>query len=65
MLKHQLLTHLKGDAGWYKALEQSQWYNHMSTVLSGAIRIARLIDSGIPTLVHCSDGWDRTAQVRH
>jgi len=53
----------ESDAGWYKALEQSGWYNHISGLLSGAVRIARLIDGGVPSLVHCSDGWDRTAQL--
>ena len=30
--------------------------------VTGAVQVAKCIDSGISALVHCSDGWDRTAQ---
>ncbi|KAG9341637.1 hypothetical protein JZ751_018700, partial [Albula glossodonta] len=32
-------------------------------VLSGAIQVADKISSGNSVVVHCSDGWDRTAQL--
>jgi hypothetical protein len=32
-------------------------------MLQGAIRIANLLQSDISVLAHCSDGWDRTAQL--
>ena len=35
----------------------------MQTILSGAVSIVDLIDSGHSVLIHCSDGWDRTAQL--
>ncbi len=36
----------------------------LQQVLSGAVRIADKVESNkTSVLVHCSDGWDRTAQV--
>lgn len=32
-------------------------------MLTGALRVARAIYGGSSVLVHCSDGWDRTAQL--
>lgn len=32
-------------------------------VLSGAIQVADKVSSGNSVVVHCSDGWDRTAQL--
>ena len=34
-------------------------------ILAGALRVADKVESAkTSVLVHCSDGWDRTAQVR-
>ncbi len=41
----------------------SRWLFHVSMVLRGAIGMAESILLGHPVLVHCSDGWDRTAQL--
>ena len=36
----------------------------MQVILAGAVRIADKVESNkTSVLVHCSDGWDRTAQV--
>ncbi|CAF94772.1 unnamed protein product, partial [Tetraodon nigroviridis] len=32
-------------------------------VLSGAIQVADKVSNGNSVVVHCSDGWDRTAQL--
>jgi myotubularin-related protein 6/7/8 len=32
-------------------------------ILNGALEIAANLKKGINILVHCSDGWDRTAQL--
>ena len=40
-----------------------QWLQYLSSILSGAIEIAKKIDQGLSVIVHCSDGWDRTAQL--
>ena len=36
---------------------------HISLILRGASCIAESVLLGHPVLVHCSDGWDRTAQL--
>lgn len=36
----------------------------LQQILSGAVRIADKVENNkTSVLVHCSDGWDRTAQV--
>jgi hypothetical protein len=37
---------------------------HVHRVLSAAVRMVHLVSQqGLSVLVHCSDGWDRTAQL--
>lgn len=44
-------------------LESSGWLKHIKSILDTSWFIAQAVDSGISVVVHCSDGWDRTAQV--
>jgi hypothetical protein len=44
-------------------MQSSKWLTHISIVLRGAVGMAESILLGYPVLVHCSDGWDRTAQL--
>ncbi|KAG7235901.1 hypothetical protein INR49_002099 [Caranx melampygus] len=45
-------------------LENSGWLKHIKAVLDAGVFIARAVaDEGVSVLVHCSDGWDRTAQA--
>ncbi|KAK0266456.1 hypothetical protein B0A54_04948 [Friedmanniomyces endolithicus] len=45
-------------------LRRSGWLGHIAGVLDGAELIARAVGlTGSHALIHCSDGWDRTAQV--
>ncbi|KAL3067635.1 hypothetical protein OYC64_017375 [Pagothenia borchgrevinki] len=45
-------------------LENSGWLKHIKAILDAGLFIARAVaDEGISVLVHCSDGWDRTAQA--
>ncbi|KAG8191986.1 hypothetical protein JTE90_002256 [Oedothorax gibbosus] len=44
-------------------LESSGWLRHVKTVLEAAAFIADALEKGTTVLVHCSDGWDRTAQT--
>ncbi|XP_076467720.1 phosphatidylinositol-3,5-bisphosphate 3-phosphatase MTMR8-like isoform X2 [Babylonia areolata] len=44
-------------------LEGSGWLKHISAILETSVFIANAISDGISVLVHCSDGWDRTAQT--
>uniref|UniRef100_A0A8B9LFM5 Myotubularin related protein 7a n=1 Tax=Astyanax mexicanus TaxID=7994 RepID=A0A8B9LFM5_ASTMX len=45
-------------------LENSDWLKHIQTILNAGKFIAKAVaEEGVSVLVHCSDGWDRTAQV--
>ncbi|XP_075912703.1 phosphatidylinositol-3,5-bisphosphate 3-phosphatase MTMR6-like [Petromyzon marinus] len=45
-------------------LESSGWLRHIKTVMDTAVFIAKaVVSERASVLVHCSDGWDRTAQV--
>uniref|UniRef100_A0A6B2L368 Myotubularin phosphatase domain-containing protein n=1 Tax=Arcella intermedia TaxID=1963864 RepID=A0A6B2L368_9EUKA len=46
-----------------KIISDSGWYYYLGTILSASGRSRDLIIQGSSVLVHCSDGWDRTAQV--
>ncbi|XP_030749831.1 myotubularin-related protein 6 [Sitophilus oryzae] len=44
-------------------LESSGWLRHIKSILDTSLFIAEALQEGISVVVHCSDGWDRTAQV--
>uniref|UniRef100_A0A672PY34 Myotubularin-related protein 6-like n=1 Tax=Sinocyclocheilus grahami TaxID=75366 RepID=A0A672PY34_SINGR len=45
-------------------LENSGWLRHIKAIMDAAIFLAKAVTvEGASVLVHCSDGWDRTAQV--
>lgn len=45
-------------------LHKSNWLKHISTVMEGAVLMGQRIHYyHSHVLVHCSDGWDRTAQL--
>ncbi|XP_011949007.1 PREDICTED: myotubularin-related protein 7 isoform X3 [Cercocebus atys] len=45
-------------------LENSGWLRHIKAIMDAGIFIAKAVsEEGASVLVHCSDGWDRTAQV--
>ncbi|XP_020624382.1 uncharacterized protein LOC110061862 [Orbicella faveolata] len=48
---------------WLSHLESTQWLAYITSILKGAVTIARFVDKGAAALVHCSDGWDRTSQL--
>ncbi|KAJ3274633.1 hypothetical protein HDV01_002475 [Terramyces sp. JEL0728] len=46
------------------ALERSGWLKHIKNILDGTLMIVQSVHvQNEHTLVHCSDGWDRTAQL--
>ncbi|XP_006632800.1 myotubularin isoform X1 [Lepisosteus oculatus] len=51
------------ESHWLSSLESTHWLEHIKLVLAGAIQVADKISSGNSVVVHCSDGWDRTAQL--
>uniref|UniRef100_A0A8C6T2C4 Myotubularin related protein 7b n=1 Tax=Neogobius melanostomus TaxID=47308 RepID=A0A8C6T2C4_9GOBI len=58
----ELRTPSMTDFLW--GLENSGWLKHIKAVLDAGVFIARAVaDEGLSVLVHCSDGWDRTAQA--
>jgi myotubularin-related protein 1/2 len=45
-------------------LEGTKWLDHIKLLLISASKVAKIVDEdGASVLVHCSDGWDRTAQL--
>ena len=43
--------------------QATSWLAHVSQILCGAKIIANTVLNGCSVLIHCSDGWDRTAQL--
>lgn len=51
-------------SNFLEGLESSGWLKHIKAVLDAGNFIAKAVaEEGVSMLVHCSDGWDRTAQV--
>jgi myotubularin-related protein 1/2 len=49
---------------WYSSVESSQWLYHIAEVLKATFLMVYKLDAQKATVVsHCSDGWDRTAQL--
>ncbi|XP_078601978.1 phosphatidylinositol-3,5-bisphosphate 3-phosphatase MTMR6-like isoform X1 [Branchiostoma floridae x Branchiostoma japonicum] len=45
-------------------LENSSWLKHIKAIMDTSLFIAKaVLDEHASVLVHCSDGWDRTAQT--
>lgn len=45
-------------------LYRSNWLRYLSIIMEGAILVAQQVHYNFAhVLVHCSDGWDRTAQI--
>lgn len=52
------------DKNFFVNLENSKWLEHIRSILNGVLKIVKLINvHQASVLVHCSDGWDRSAQV--
>ncbi|XP_056298404.1 myotubularin-related protein 1a isoform X2 [Pseudoliparis swirei] len=52
------------EARWHSAIDQTHWLEYIRLLLAGAAKIADKLESGkTSVVVHCSDGWDRTAQL--
>lgn len=48
---------------YISGLESSGWLKHIKAILDTSWFIAQALEEGVSVVVHCSDGWDRTAQV--
>ena len=57
-------TTSKDDRNFFTALDNTHWLSVINHLINCAIKIAKIIDrEGCSVLLHCSDGWDRTAQL--
>eukprot|EP00440_Ansanella_granifera_P072032 gb/GFBE01078169.1/.p1 GENE.gb/GFBE01078169.1/~~gb/GFBE01078169.1/.p1 ORF type:complete len:330 (+),score=75.72 gb/GFBE01078169.1/:1-990(+) len=47
-----------------KDVANSCWYDYIGAILSSTLKVVvEILDFNANVMVHCSDGWDRTAQV--
>ncbi|XP_016967080.1 myotubularin-related protein 2 [Drosophila biarmipes] len=52
------------DSKWQTAIDNTLWLKHIRCILAGAVRIVDKVETmSTSVVVHCSDGWDRTAQL--
>jgi len=54
-----------GEVGtWFKDVANSCWYDYIGAIMQCALRIVtEICEHNANVMVHCSDGWDRTAQT--
>jgi hypothetical protein len=48
---------------FWTSVEKSGWFQFIYLMLKNANEISKIIQNNNSVLVHCSDGWDRTAQL--
>ena len=65
VLLEETANHGSSDyISWLRVLETSGWVSHIQRIMAAVVRIVHSIRvDNISVLVHCSDGWDRTAQL--
>lgn len=51
------------DNKYLSAVERSGWLDHLGSLLAGAMKVVGTLQERSAALVHCTDGWDRTAQL--
>jgi hypothetical protein len=52
------------DTNFLSQLEETSWLKHIQSVLKASLRLVEMMDrEHCSALIHCSDGWDRTAQI--
>mmetsp|Transcript_1686 Transcript_1686/g.3145 ORF Transcript_1686/g.3145 Transcript_1686/m.3145 type:complete len:1001 (-) Transcript_1686:1399-4401(-) len=58
------ISHREEQFDFMKRVDASNWITHCSKVLMASVLVAEKLHlEGCSCLVHCSDGWDRTAQM--
>jgi hypothetical protein len=48
---------------WLTNLDATRWLQHVGAILYGTLVVVGAVEDACPVLIHCSDGWDRTAQI--
>jgi myotubularin-related protein 1/2 len=62
-LERVVMSNGAHDLTWNSSIVESQWYAHVANVLYSSVRVCNeIVRKKRTVLVHCSDGWDRTAQ---
>ncbi|KAG3224390.1 hypothetical protein PC129_g4963 [Phytophthora cactorum] len=51
------------SSSFYGRIDSSGWLRHVRLVLKASVELAHTVHNGMSVLTHCSDGWDRTAQM--
>ncbi|KAH7474673.1 Myotubularin-related protein 2 [Phytophthora ramorum] len=51
------------SSSFYGRIDSSGWLRHVRLVLKASVELAHTVHNGTSVLTHCSDGWDRTAQM--
>lgn len=52
------------DNRWLSNVDNTNWLHHLHCILAGAVKVADKVENAKSSvIVHCSDGWDRTAQI--
>jgi len=62
----QAVANLSNDevGSWFRDIANSGWYDLLGAIISCAQMVVEEIEKhGCNVVIHCSDGWDRTAQV--
>uniref|UniRef100_A0A915KWG7 phosphatidylinositol-3,5-bisphosphate 3-phosphatase n=1 Tax=Romanomermis culicivorax TaxID=13658 RepID=A0A915KWG7_ROMCU len=62
-LREACLDRSLTSTAFWSAIEGSGWFKHVKILLETSKFIAESILKSINVVVHCSDGWDRTAQT--
>lgn len=56
---------VEGQVGsWFKDVANSGWYDYIGLILGSTLKVVEeILYNQANVVIHCSDGWDRTAQV--
>ena len=60
---HAMRNSLYEIFNYISPANSSAWSSQLLSIIQSSKRVAEIIDSGFPVLIHCSDGWDRTSQI--
>eukprot|EP00727_Mastigamoeba_balamuthi_P006781 m51a1_g2723 putative myotubularin-related protein 2 (908) ;mRNA; r:859368-862732 len=55
---------ITSTCAWLQMIGSSGWFDYLRLILAGTARIVDLMDEkNCSVFIHCSDAWDRTAQL--
>ncbi|GMR53652.1 hypothetical protein PMAYCL1PPCAC_23847, partial [Pristionchus mayeri] len=61
---HDALFPRVNNKNYFRQIEESRWLHHIQSILEGVSSIVNTVENEkCSTLIHCSDGWDRTSQL--